>query len=280
MAAVFELKIPAPEKLVLLAMADHARDDGTGCYPSIDLLARKTSQTRRGVQRIMRRLEDDYGLIKPSHISRGRRATEYQITLDNRDPGSLFGRGNRDPGNTQPRPAAPPTATLSTSNRDPGSPESLGTTPEPSLNLFFAPPERPKKPNGAAERHQTKTTEPASPSSRRAAGGKRATALSEDFTPTLNPEMLAFARTRGVANPGEEFEAFLDHHRSKGSAMKDWEAAWRTWCRNYWKFQGGKNGHGNRPTNRGSNGFFGEPERDWNIQVKTLQNGGGSKPVS
>ena len=63
MASVFELDIPASEKLVLLAMADHARDDGTGCYPSIDLLARKTSQTRRGVQKIMRRLENNRRFI-------------------------------------------------------------------------------------------------------------------------------------------------------------------------------------------------------------------------
>jgi hypothetical protein len=82
MAAVFELDIAASEKLVLLAMADHARDDGTGCYPAVGLLARKTSQSRRGVQKIMRRLEEA-GLIAPSRVSRGgpRRSTEYRLTL-------------------------------------------------------------------------------------------------------------------------------------------------------------------------------------------------------
>ena len=97
MAAVFELDIAASEKLVLLAMADHARDDGTGCYPSIELLARKTSQSRRGVQKIMRRLEEA-GLIAPSSVSRGgpRRSTEYKLTLANSERGSLFA-------STQPR---------------------------------------------------------------------------------------------------------------------------------------------------------------------------------
>ena len=104
MAAVFELDIPASEKLVLLAMADHARDDGTGCYPSVDLLARKTSQTRRGVQKIMRRLEYNRRLIAPSHVSRGRRATEYRITFENREPRSPFARGsNREPEYNEPR---------------------------------------------------------------------------------------------------------------------------------------------------------------------------------
>ena len=128
MGEIFELNIPAPEKLVLLAMADHARDDGTGCYPSVETLGRKTSQSRRGVQRIMRRLEQD-GWIAPSKLSKGRSTTEYKITLSNREPRSLFPEPNRDPGSllvkAQPRPSVHSTATLSTSNRDPGSPESL-----------------------------------------------------------------------------------------------------------------------------------------------------------
>ena len=115
MGVVFELDVPGPEKLVLLAMADHARDDGTGCYPSIDTLARKTSQSRRGVQKIMRRLEQK-GLIKPSRISRGRVTTEYEITLANREPGSLLPI-------TQPRTPEHSTANGSAFNREPGSPE-------------------------------------------------------------------------------------------------------------------------------------------------------------
>jgi hypothetical protein len=92
MAAVFGLEISASEKLVLLAMADHARDDGTGCYPSVETLARKTSQTRRGVQKIMRKLENSR-LIEPSNVSRGRNTTEYRITLGNREQGSLLAGG-------------------------------------------------------------------------------------------------------------------------------------------------------------------------------------------
>jgi hypothetical protein len=115
MSAVFDLDVPSSEKLVLLAMADHARDDGTGCYPSIELLARKTSRSRRGVQKIMRRLEDA-GLISPSRVSRGgpRRSTEYTLTLANREQGSLFS-------SAQPRTAGPETANPSASNREPQS---------------------------------------------------------------------------------------------------------------------------------------------------------------
>ncbi len=130
MGEIFSLPISPAEKLVLLALADHARDDGTGAYPSVDLLARKSSLSRRGTQKVMRRLEQD-GWIVPSKISHGRRTTEYRILLTNREPGSLFTKH-------QPRTPRHPTANLETStanlsasNREPGSPESSRTVREP-----------------------------------------------------------------------------------------------------------------------------------------------------
>jgi len=42
--------------LVLLAIADHAHDDGGGAYPATATLAHKTRLTIRGVQRIIREL--------------------------------------------------------------------------------------------------------------------------------------------------------------------------------------------------------------------------------
>lgn len=38
------------------------------------------------------------------------------------------------------------------------------------------------------------------------------------------------------ARLGDEAEAFRDHHRSRGSRMADWPAAWRTWYGNALKF--------------------------------------------
>ena len=43
--------------LLLLAIADHAHDDGTGAYPSIDALAKKTRMSVRNTQYALRRLE-------------------------------------------------------------------------------------------------------------------------------------------------------------------------------------------------------------------------------
>jgi hypothetical protein len=116
MARVFELDDPPMDKLVLLALADHGRDDGTGCYPSIEKLAAKTSLTRRGTQKIMRRLEA-IGRIGATGIS-GLGTIEYTVTLDEggepRSP--LFPGGGRtvDAGG----------ANLKTQRGEPGSPES------------------------------------------------------------------------------------------------------------------------------------------------------------
>ncbi len=95
MGAVFELEIPATEKLVLLAMADHARDDGTGCYPSINRLAKKTSLTKRGVYKVIKRLRAAQLVIKGMMTKLG--TIEYTLTLcgSGGEQGSLVfsGRG-------------------------------------------------------------------------------------------------------------------------------------------------------------------------------------------
>jgi hypothetical protein len=91
MTAVFKLEIPATQKLVLLAMADHAHNDGTGCYPSVGRLARKTSLSIRGVQTTLRRLEKA-GFIVPQGKSKGGSGvtTEYNLTLQQGAAGALF----------------------------------------------------------------------------------------------------------------------------------------------------------------------------------------------
>ena len=175
MGSVFELDIASTWKLVLLAMADHARDDGTGCYPSVELLAKKTSQSRRGVQKILRLLEDA-GLIAASKVSRGgpRHSTEYKLTLHNREPRSLFA-------STQPRTPVPETANIRTPNREPecakprtGFARTIKNHQEPSLNL------RPL----------------ARPSSRPPCGNREKT--------TATPQQIRFATIRRLAKAAAE----------------------------------------------------------------------------
>lgn len=66
--------------LLMLAIADHAHDDGGGAYPSIDTLARKARTTRRHVKRLLHILEASGEL----EVKRGRgpRGTNlYQVTI-------------------------------------------------------------------------------------------------------------------------------------------------------------------------------------------------------
>lgn len=67
---------------------------------------------------------------------------------------------------------------------------------------------------------------------------KRKAQLPTDFD--LTPERrLTLLDCNPNANPPNEFAQFCDHHRSRGNTMLDWDAAWRTWCRNSKTFSRG-----------------------------------------
>ena len=71
------------ERLLALALADHASDDGTRIFPSVSLLADKTVQSERTVQRQLRKMEAIGWLIKVADGGRGRFDTaEYCINPD------------------------------------------------------------------------------------------------------------------------------------------------------------------------------------------------------
>lgn len=57
MGLVYNADLPATEKAILLAYADHADHEGNNVYPSIELVAWKTGYSERTVQRMTRNLE-------------------------------------------------------------------------------------------------------------------------------------------------------------------------------------------------------------------------------
>jgi hypothetical protein len=79
MSAVWELDLPQNQKLVLLAFADHADDDGV-CYPSVGRVAWKTGVSERQVQRIVKKLRAA-GLVVLLRNAQGGRgnAAVYQV---------------------------------------------------------------------------------------------------------------------------------------------------------------------------------------------------------
>lgn len=84
MAAVWESDLPSGEKFVLLALADHARDDGSKVYPAIKTISRKTGFSRRTVQRHIHCLESK-GILSAVRKDVGR-TIEYFIRGDKLTP--------------------------------------------------------------------------------------------------------------------------------------------------------------------------------------------------
>jgi hypothetical protein len=83
MALVWEYQFTRPEQSVMLALADHAQDDGSNVYPSVARIAWKTDYSERQVQRIMRDLEAKDILVAVKNIGGGRgHATEYCIHIE------------------------------------------------------------------------------------------------------------------------------------------------------------------------------------------------------
>jgi hypothetical protein len=68
------------QKIVLLALADHANDEGKHCYPSVERLARKCSLHERTVRRILSEFREGE-LIKVVGKAKQHRPTEYKINI-------------------------------------------------------------------------------------------------------------------------------------------------------------------------------------------------------
>jgi hypothetical protein len=80
MTMVWDLDLPHDQQLILLALADHADDDGYHCYPSVAYIGWKCGYSERAVQRILRKLETAE-LITVRRYRKGGRghATEYRV---------------------------------------------------------------------------------------------------------------------------------------------------------------------------------------------------------
>lgn len=75
----WEARIDASSKLVLLAIADHANNDGV-CWPGIEYIVYKTCLSRRTVLRQLKKLESDgYITVQKQYIKNGQRLRNVYI---------------------------------------------------------------------------------------------------------------------------------------------------------------------------------------------------------
>jgi hypothetical protein len=79
MTAVWVLPVPPARKLVLLALADWADDDGGQCFPAIATIALRASISDRQAQRHMRSLMRDGWIAVARNEVGGRRSRQYQL---------------------------------------------------------------------------------------------------------------------------------------------------------------------------------------------------------
>ena len=83
MAKAWEMPIPTGQKMVLLALCDHANDDGA-CYPSQNKIAQKCSMSMRAIVRHIKWLENHGILVKERRQNTNiRKSNLYLISLDN-----------------------------------------------------------------------------------------------------------------------------------------------------------------------------------------------------
>lgn len=82
MSMVFEADgITSTQKLVLLALADHAADDGTSIYPSVDTIANKTCLSQAAVRKALKELRSTLGIIRIARKFTSRMPNKYAINI-------------------------------------------------------------------------------------------------------------------------------------------------------------------------------------------------------
>ncbi len=82
MEGVWELGLTDEQFRLLMALARHAQDDGSQCFPGVELLAAETQRSERAVQRGLRQLEAAGHILPVAHRHGGRgHSTQYQLVI-------------------------------------------------------------------------------------------------------------------------------------------------------------------------------------------------------
>jgi hypothetical protein len=184
------------ERLVLLAIADNASDDGTRAWPSVAEIQRKTQLKESSVRASIASLSDKGQLIVEDQAG-PRGCNRYTVVMD--------------PSRFQTPPESGP---LQKDAADPSrfmaqTPPESGpvTVLEPSLNHPLA-----QKPANKPSRRSPETPPP-------------------DIFP-VTPSMRSWAVANGITvDLDRETDIWLDHHRSHENRFRNWTAAWKKWMR-------------------------------------------------
>ena len=210
MQAVWEYsQAKGGERLVLLAVADHAKHDGSGAWPSLATICAMTRFTERNVRYLLRRLEELGELA--IEVGTGPRGTNmYHLTLPGWNPEQEEPEGAK----IAPAKIAPPRQNRAAggakfsrggakSRREGGQP----IAPDPSLDPSVDPSLDPSGRGRATPRPTLETYRPDS---------------------TL---LAGLALERPDLSLPKVIEDWRDYHRERGTVIKDFNASLRRWVR-------------------------------------------------
>lgn len=207
--------------LCMLALADHANDDGDRIFPSVGTIAKRLRLSRRQAQRVIGFLIEQGWLSITKNEFGGKPGTtrHYSMNVQRLRQAPLFIESTGDAdvtgdigvtGDTGDIDGCHPRHRRVTPVSQTGD---IAMSPNPSITII-------------------------EPSGNRKRARKRATALPDDFQVTAT--MLKWAEGFGLSRDriSAATDHFKDHHTAKGSTFKDWPAAWRTWIHREIKFNG------------------------------------------
>ena len=193
MSTAWDMDLPMGQKMLLLALCDHANDEGV-CYPSQEKLAQKCSMGERTVISHIQWLEKHGILSRERRQNTQRRKSDlYQITLENYAPA---------PANSAPANSAPAKFSPEPANFAPSEPANFAGTYKEEPSVFNHQIEPSERGSGLAAAPAVKIlgaakTEPAEPKATPKTTDEKIRA-NPDNVKTWNAYAAAYRRRYGI----------------------------------------------------------------------------------
>ncbi|RTE48809.1 helix-turn-helix domain-containing protein [Actinobaculum sp. 352] len=255
--AIYEAPVDNPtSRLVLVGLADHAADDGTGAWPSHAVLAAAAHCSPRTIRRHLQTLEDS-GVIHRgdqrivNHIRADRRPTVWNLNLDHADRTAATHATHATPTqHPEPEPEPAPAQPVDAGSVETFSVQNGGTncppvkTGENTLNGEIPPKTnggshmsgrtnggthvsyKPIEPIDTYNAPARDTTPTPTPTAKVAPPPTDATPLPDTWTPNPDHLNLACQQDLSITTEATRFRLHAHEHHRKAC---DWDAAFTRW---------------------------------------------------
>lgn len=189
MSAAWDMSLPMGQKMLLLALCDHANDDGV-CYPSQEKLAQKCSMGERTVISHIQWLER-HGIVSRERRqnTQRRKSDLYQITLSNYTP---------EPANSAPANSAPAKFSPEPANFAPSEPANFAPSYKEEPSVFNHQIEPSGIGSGIAAAPETEISEAQTPKPDKQKTADEKIRANPDNVKTWNAYAAAYRRRYGI----------------------------------------------------------------------------------